>query len=203
LICCAARSSRRLLPLALAVAFAATLAAGCASTPTAGAPEDLINPRLGPAYAQWLVGPVARLASGEEIDRYLALTSDAEAAAFVEQFWAERNPFPNRPDNPLRTTFEERAAEADRRYGEGGFRGLRTDRGTIYVLYGEPTRMDRDIPPAAGDPPLEVWFYENAEAGLGGDRPQPVYRFIKRGEVTTFYRPRSLEDSRVGEPFPY
>ncbi|HEX2253225.1 MAG TPA: GWxTD domain-containing protein [Thermoanaerobaculia bacterium] len=190
----------RLVP---ALVVAALLAAGCASSPTAGAPEDLINPRLGPEHAQWLVGPVAVLATGEEIERYLALGSDAAAAEFIEQFWAGRNPYPNRPDNPLRETFEQRAAEADRRYSEGGLRGRRTDRGTIYVLFGEPTRQDRDISPTPGDPPLELWFYDQAEAGLGGERPQGVYRFVKRGDVTTFYRPRSLDDPRVREPFPY
>ena len=181
---------------------AVAAAAGCGGTvQTRGGGTEAINPFLGPGYSQWLVGPIARIATAEEMDAYLALRDDAAAAAYIEAFWERRDPAPARPDNPLRKSFEERAAEADRRYTESGYSGRRTDRGTIYILFGEPEKTDYEISPHPDDPPIEVWFYpSDAEPGLSGERPAQTYRFIKRRDVTTFYTPRSLEDRRGGLP---
>lgn len=187
--------------------------AGCASTdtPAGAAPvsavqvERLLNPALSLELSQWLVGPVAAMASQEEEAAYLALTDDAAARAFIEDFWERRDPYPLRPDNPLRKTFEARSAEADRRFTEGGRAGSRTARGTIYILYGEPSRTDYEIARDPRDPPVEVWFYEGEQApGLDGEPPGPLYRFIKRGGVTEFYTPlRGIERARPVRPGDY
>ena len=146
------------------------------------------------------MGPIARLATGEEIDAYLALADDAAAAAFIERFWASRDPAPDRPGNPLREAFDQRAAEADKQFTEGGYRGRRTARGTIYVLFGPPAEVDHDISPDPQGPPIEIWRYKGgATAGLDGERPARVYRFIRRGDLTVFYVPT---DSRATAPAP-
>lgn len=197
---CSVASPKHLSSLLLPLAAVALLASACASSSggaPAGAPpvaaveaERLINLSLSPEYSQWLLGPVAALASPEEEQAYLALTDDAAAKAFIEDFWQRRDPLPERPDNPLLTTFQQRAAVADRLYTEGGRRGSHTARGTIYVLYGKPSRTDYDIGTDPRDPPIELWFYPGEQPpGLDGEPPAPFYRFIKRGEVTEFYRP--------------
>jgi GWxTD domain-containing protein len=205
---------RRRRPLHAAVpplAAAALLLGGCASGGGVTAPgppesalqvESLINLRLSPEHSQWLIGPVAVLASAEEEGAFLALTDDAEAEAFVDDFWQRRDPYPDRPDNPLRDTFEQRAQVADRLYSEGGRQGSHTARGTIYVLFGKPPRTDYEIASDPRDPPIEIWFYDGErEPGLGGEPPAPYYRFIKRGEVTEFYRPRTgIERARPVRP---
>lgn len=182
----------------LTVAAVAFLPLGCASTdtPAGAAPlpalqvERLINPALAPELSQWLVGPIAVLASEEEEQAFMALRDDAEAEAFIETFWAQRDPYPQRPDNPLRDTFDQRAAVANRLYSEGGRSGVHTARGTIYVIYGKPGRTDYEIAEDPRDPPVEAWFYSGEqETGLDGEPPGPRYRFIKRGAVTTFYTP--------------
>ncbi|MEM7050455.1 MAG: GWxTD domain-containing protein [Acidobacteriota bacterium] len=172
---------------------------GCATGSTGAEGDRLVNPTLGPDYSQWLIGPIARMATAAELDAFAALRSDTEAAAFVEEFWKQRDPKPLRPDNPLRETFAERADEADSRYSEAGVRGRRTARGTIYILFGEPDDTDYEIPIDHRDPPVEVWTYEGQrEAGLDNSRPAELYRFIKRGEVTEFYIPRTRLDERRG-----
>lgn len=169
--------------------------------------ERLINPRLSLNLSRWLVGPVAVMATEEEEEEYLALTSDEAAREFIEAFWERRDPYPLRPDNPLRETFDERAAEANRLYREGGRRGSQTARGTIYVLFGPPDRTDYQIAPDPLDPPIEVWYYDYerdeegdplAPPGLAGEPPAPWYGFIKRGDFTEFYSPRTgLDRPRV------
>jgi GWxTD domain-containing protein len=152
--------------------------------------EDLINPLLSPTYALWLAGPVARMASRAEVERYLAATSDAEAEAAIEEFWRRRDTEPAYPGNPLRETFAERAEEADRRFTEAGIPGRRSDRGTIFVLYGEPEEERHEIAEHPDDPPVLLWGYPGgAGKGLDGEKPERIYRFIKRGDVTTFFTP--------------
>ncbi len=208
---CSAVSPRRSAPAALVLLAAALLpAGGCASTdagssgPPLGAveAESLINLSLSPRWSQWLVGPVAVLATPQEEAAFLALTDDAAAEAFTDDFWERRKPYPERPDNPLRAEFEQRAQVADRLYSEGGRLGSHTARGTIYVLFGKPPRTDYEIARDPRDPPIEIWFYDGErQPGLGGEPPAPYYRFIKRGQVTEFYRARTgIEQARPVRP---
>jgi len=168
------------------------LAAGCggASAPSRSRAE-LINPALGPDYSDWLVGAASRLATPEEINELLTLKDDQQAAAFVERFWQKHNPTPDKPGNPLRQEFEKRSANADRQFSEAGLLGRHSDRGTIYVLYGLPKKIDHEVSPVRNGPPLEVWVYgTDAPSGLDGQRPSPRYRFVKYGDVTVLYQGR-------------
>lgn len=199
--CCAVprRSPESHLPpnrraAALAVGFTIILA-GCATTESAVGGRDtaaeLTNPLLSPAWSQWLVGPIAEMATPEEEATYLGLASDEAAAAFIDDFWERRKPYPLRPDNPLREQFEARAEEADRLYSEAGYLGRRTARGTIHVLHGPPEQVDYQLSQHPDDPPVTVWVYPaDAPPGLHGRPPQQLYRFVKRGDLTEFYRPR-------------
>jgi GWxTD domain-containing protein len=172
-----------------ALLLLAVLAAGCGAASAPRSAAELTNPFLGPGHTAWLVGAVSRIAGPEEIRQYLALRDDAQAEAFVQAFWNRRDPSPDRPGNPLRETFEKRSADADRLYSEAGILGRRTDRGTLHVLYGPPAKVDFEISPTPGGPPLQVWTYgSGAPSGLDGKRPSSIYRFIKSGDLTVFYR---------------
>jgi GWxTD domain-containing protein len=152
---------------------------------------ELINPALGTDYSAWMVGAASRLATPEEINEYLTLQNDEQAAAFVEGFWQQRDPSPDTPGNPIRQTFDERAANADRAYSEAGQLGHRSDRGVVRVLYGLPQKIDHEVSPIPNGPPIEVWIYgTQAPSGLDGKRPSPVYRFVKSGDRTVLYNSR-------------
>jgi GWxTD domain-containing protein len=170
------------------------LAAGCGGGGTAAPSRsrgELINPALGPDYSDWLVGAASRLATPEEANEFLTLKDDPQAEAFVERFWQKHNPTPGKPGNPLRQEFEKRSVNADRQFSESGLLGRHSDRGTIYVLYGLPKKMDHEVSPVPHGPPLEVWIYgTDAPSGLDGKRPSPLYRFIKNGDVTVLYQGR-------------
>lgn len=163
----------------------------CGSAPTAARKAaDLTNPFLGPEHSSWLIGAIARIATPEEIQSYLALQDDAQAARFIEQFWARRDPSPEKPGNPLREAFDERSAEADRMFTEAGYRGRRTDRGSTLILYGPPSKTDFEISPSRDESAVETWTYgPAAPAGLDGKKPASIYRFIKRGDLTVTYIP--------------
>jgi GWxTD domain-containing protein len=145
-----------------------------------------------------MVGAAARLATPEEINEYLTLQDDQQAAAFVERFWQRRDPSPDTPGNPIRQTFDERAANADRAYSEAGLLGHRSDRGVVRILYGLPQKIDHEVSPILNGPPIEVWIYgTQAPSGLDGKRPSPVYRFVKSGDRTVLYNGRGTSGTYV------
>ena len=194
------------LPAILAALLALTSLGACASS-GAGGPgrpqslAELTNPALGPDYSLWLVGAISRLATPEEIGSYLALSDDRAAEEFIGAFWERRDPSPDRPDNAVREAYEQRAAAADRQFSEAGFPGRRTARGEIYVLYGPPSKLDYQVSPREGGPPIELWAYDkDAPAGLDGRRPPAFYRFIKRGDLTVLYVPGGPEERRPVRP---
>ena len=207
------RALARVAPLAEAALLALACLAGAAcsgggpggpigSVGSVGAMADLTNPFLGPDYSAWLIGPVARIATPDEIKAFLALHDDGEAAAFIQQFWERRNPKPGQP-NPLLARFDERSEVADKKYSEAGLLGRRTDRGTILILYGPPGRGGFEVAKRPTDPPIEVWQYgASAPVGLDGRHPDPFYRFTKRGELTVLYVPRPGSEPLVPAPPP-
>lgn len=152
-------------------------------------PEDLTNFLLSPRYSQWLVGPVAQIASSEERDVYLSLQVDEEAAAFIAGFWEKRGGEAVFPTKGKKVTFDERVQEADRIFSEGTFRGHRTDRGTVFVLYGEPEEIRFEAAPRGRGEFLEIWEYDGeVEPGLDGKKPDRLYRFVKKDGATQLYR---------------
>jgi len=152
-------------------------------------PEELTNFLLSPRYSQWLVGPIARIASSDERKTYLSLQVDEEADAFIARFWEERGGEAVFPSKGKKAIFDERAQEADRIFSEGTFRGHRTDRGTVFVLYGEPVEIRFEPAPRGRGDFLEIWEYDReAEKGLDGKTPERLYQFVKREGTTKLYR---------------
>lgn len=152
-------------------------------------PADLTNFLLSPNYSQWLVGPIARIATNEERDAYLKIEVDEDAAAFIEEFWKKRGGDSVFPTQGQKVIFDERVAEADRIFDEITYRGHRTDRGTIFVLYGEPEEIRFEEAPRGRGDFLEIWQYpREAEEGLDGKKPERLYYFVKKDGKTTLYR---------------
>jgi GWxTD domain-containing protein len=159
--------------------------------------EELFQPFLEGELSQWMVGPIGRLASEEEIDAYLRLKTAEEAKQFIEAFWAKRDPDPSKDGNAVLDLYESRAAEADKKFSEAAVAGRRTDRGTIHVLYGSPETVDYEEFRDVSGPDVERWRYpKTAEAGLDGRRPEREYRFAKLGDLTRFYTAREMNDPR-------
>jgi len=178
--------------------FSALLLAGVAGAGEKSySPEELLQPFLGPALAQWLQGPIARIASEEEIDTFLRLKTDDEARRFIDAFWARRDQDPAREGNAALALYETRAVEADKRFSEAEVAGRRTDRGTVHILYGEPESVEYEEFRDVSGPDVELWRYpKKAEPGLDGRRPDRQYRFAKLGDLTRFYSARDLDDPR-------
>lgn len=117
-----------------------------------------LEKKLTPPMAEFL-SQVRYIITSEERASFLELP-DAEKPAFIEKFWARRNPDPSSNENEFKTEYYDRIHKADAAFIGEGVAGWLTDRGSIYILYGPPTRRDTS-PALSGNLGRcsEVWYY--------------------------------------------
>ena len=74
-------------------------------------------------------------------------------------FWAKRDPTPKTLYNELMAEYYRRVDYAYINFATLRERdGARTDKGKVYILYGQPTKIERKYTP--GRPTEEIWYYE-------------------------------------------
>src|SRR5215471_12486997 len=164
--------------LALGGCFASARAQDKAQTkkhPNAKKKEE----ELKSVYKVWIEEDVSIIITEEEIRAFKALKTDEERDRFIESFWYRRDPDPDTPENEYKDRYYERKQYANEHF-VSGVPGWKTDRGRIYIKYGQPDEIE---PHPAGGPydrpsyegggttttyPFEVWWYRNIE-GIGSD----------------------------------
>jgi len=129
----------------------------------------LINPAVSdkkdlfPPYKKWLEEEVVYIISPVEKEVFLKLASNLERDRFIQAFWKQRDPTPETEENEYKKEHFRRIEYANQYFGrEIPKPGLRTDRGRIYIILGEPDDIQtfdakREIYPT------EVWFYQGME----------------------------------------
>lgn len=86
-----------------------------------------------------------------DLEERFALLTPGEQEAYLDRYWAARDPDPGTADNEPRRTFEERVAHANAHFGTAGMvKGMLSDRGRIYIRYGEPDEIRREVMPTQG-----------------------------------------------------
>ncbi|MGA2261156.1 MAG: GWxTD domain-containing protein [Acidobacteriota bacterium] len=123
-------------------------------------PADLLKAKakestLSDYYKKWLNEDVTYIITSEEKDTFKALTTDEERDNFIEQFWARRNEDPREGGNTFKVEHYRRIIYANERFASG-IPGWKTDRGRIYIMYGEPD--GKESHPSGGSYQRE--FYE-------------------------------------------
>lgn len=86
---------------------------------------------------------------------------------FIQNYWKQRDPTPDTPENEFRQLFIQRWNFVNTRYVNESLseEGWQTDRGRIYLLHGPPSDVERYL----GDPQkkdYEIWLYEGGNYGL-------------------------------------
>jgi len=95
----------------------------------------------------------------DELD-FLEGGDAGERREHLERFWASRDRTPETAYNEVMTEYYTRVDFAGGAFGT--LRepdGTRTDRGRIYILYGNPTKTERKLDPAGF---IEIWSYKEA-----------------------------------------
>ncbi len=107
-----------------------------------------------PAQGQapvWL-DEVDPLITAREREMFLRLTSEADREAFIQRFWQARDPYPETARNEARERWEERLAEARRRWPDP-----RDERARILLTSGEPGSV---VETRCEGERVEAWVYE-------------------------------------------
>jgi GWxTD domain-containing protein len=93
---------------------------------------------LSKAAQEWRRGPEKFLLTNDEEKAWKSLSSDEEVAAFIDLFWARRDPSAGTPRNEFREEFLARVRYSDAAFVEKRMRGAITQRGQVYILLGPP-----------------------------------------------------------------
>ncbi len=113
-------------------------------------PQTLMNPE----FASKLIIIMDTEDKADSIKRAV----DEDDAGPLFQYWKKYDPTPITVFNELMAEFYFRADEANNRYSTiRGNDGVLTDRGKIFVKYGEPTKIDRGSSPIGKM--SEIWYY--------------------------------------------
>ena len=133
------------------------------------------------------------LGTSAERSAWDALKTDDERRAFIQRFWASRDPDPSTEVNEARIEFLHRIAFADVAFNEGNDgRGSLSDRGRVFVLLGVPQRVSvrpmnrreawyaprRTID--AGNA-MEQWTYFRDQLPKKLPHNEVVFRFVSEG----------------------
>lgn len=129
------------------------------------------------------------IAIKSEIDDFEKLDNLESKREYLFNFWRLRDPDPNTARNEYKDDYMRRVEYANQHFGAGLREGYRTDRGRVYLTYGEPDQKDY-YPSEPNMKPYEVWFYNGIEGGvtfifgdLSGFNNYELLHSTKRGEV--------------------
>ncbi len=129
------------------------------------------------------------IATTAEIDKFERLNNLEGKRTFINDFWKSRDANPSTPENEFFREYLGRIEIANQRYGAMGKPGWKTDRGRVFLLYGEPTEIER-YPNQLETRPYEIWQYNGIEGGvyfvfadLTGFSDYMLVHSTKRGEM--------------------
>lgn len=133
------------------------------------------------------------VASKQDINLFKKLDLEGKTE-FLTNFWKERDPTPDTPENEFLMVFNERFS-----YAEGQLGGADSDRGRVFMKYGEPEEIERHDSEFQVKP-YQIWYYTE---GVKGDPSRADSRtgrqFFVFGDVFGVGRYRLLHSTAVGE----
>ncbi len=128
------------------------------------------------------------IATDLEIDQYETLKSEAAKREFLTNFWKARDEDPSDKENQYLKDYMRRIKESNIKYKALAREGWKTDRGRVYLIYGQPSEIQR-YPNQTETRPYEIWYYNDIEGGV-----QFVF-----GDVTGFSDYLLLHSTKRGE----
>ncbi len=132
------------------------------------------------------------LLSASDEDEWAVMSPGAQEK-LLQEFWTRRDPTPETARNEAREAFHQRVAHANEVYSRGGIgRGMFTDMGRVYIRWGEPTEISRQVIPTGNETlteqlqqiiDSEIRMPENIHSpGPGGDL-RPFELWIYEGDI--------------------
>ena len=128
------------------------------------------------------------IASNNELNQYEKINDLDSKREFLFNFWSRRDPNPTTPENEFKREFESRVKFVENRFKTFNKSGTKTDRGRVYLQYGEPDEMEMH-PNDYDKKPYEIWYYNSIEGGV-------IFVF---GDITGYSDYELLHSTKRGE----
>jgi GWxTD domain-containing protein len=129
------------------------------------------------------------IATKTEVDQYESLSGEQGKREFMQKFWDSRDQNQNDNMNKFYQDYLKRIKESNQKFRAGKKEGWKTDRGRVYLVYGEPSEIER-YPNETQARPYEIWHYNDIEGGaifvfgdLTGFSDYQLLHSTKRGEL--------------------
>lgn len=129
------------------------------------------------------------IATKSEIEKYDKLSNIDGKREFMFEFWKNKDVNESTSENEYYRKYIDNIQIANERYSRMGRQGWKTDRGRIYLIYGEPSEIER-YPNQSEAKPYEIWHYNDLEGGvyfifadLTGFLDYVLLTSTKRGEI--------------------
>lgn len=162
---------------------------------------------------EWDKSPAGFLMTKDEEKAWKKVSTEAEARAFIDLFWAKRNPDPTSAFNPFKADFENKVRYADEQYTWEKQRGALTDRGRVLILMGPPHASENRFPTqiietvdnnAAGTDDVranaKLWFYDPQQLpeGFKARGSRLLFTFYEeKAESNNFILDRSHQEATM------
>ena len=128
-------------------------------------------------------------ATPPEIKRFPQKAGIEAKRQFVYDFWKSRDKVTSTPGEDTFREYLLRVEQSNHRFGSSSKIGWKTDRGRVYILYGEPSEIER-FPNQMDTKPYEIWHFNDIEGGvifvfadLSGFSDYMLIHSSKRGEL--------------------
>lgn len=105
------------------------------------------------------------IASSADIEKYGKIGSTEGKRDFLFNFWKDKDNDPATPENEFYKLYFRRVSESNQKYGSLSRVGWKSDRGRVYIIYGEPSEIERN-PNQVDTKPYEIWYYNELEGGV-------------------------------------
>ncbi len=105
-----------------------------------------------------LVEQLQYIAKDDELDYIRNGKTDAERQKRFLAFWKKKDPSPNTKRNEVMQEYYRRLMQANRLFSTTYSQGWKSDMGMVYVIFGEPSNIERH-PYDMDAKPYEIWDY--------------------------------------------
>lgn len=128
------------------------------------------------------------IATVPEQKKFDALSTPEAKREFLYTFWKARDENPSDDRNEYYLNYINRIQVSNDRFSALGKAGWKTDRGRIFLIYGEPSEIER-FPNQIETKPYEIWHYDSVEGGV----------YFIFGDITGFSDYQLLHSNKRGE----
>lgn len=135
------------------------------------------------------------LTEKEDREFYKNLTNPEAKRQFISSLWLSKTSDEGLTGGDYRQLYLSRVREANARYRATGKEGWKTEQGRVFILYGQPSNIER-FPSTPSNKPYQIWTYDNLR-GQGG----VIFIFADRFGFNRYELIHSTLRTELQDPF--